>query len=69
MQGGVAVAHRPVNNRAHVKNSPRRLSVDTDMRSLDGRRFADLYDALAAEFPGVDPVKIREVAILKFAAE
>ncbi len=69
MQSGVAIATRPVNNRAALTNDPRRLSVDVDMRGVDGRRFADIFDALTVEFPGVDPARLREIAVLKFAGE
>lgn len=70
MQGRVASAFRSrVNNRAATTNEPRRLAADVDMRSIDGRLYADCYDQLAAEFPDADPVKLHEVAILKFAGE
>ncbi len=69
MQGGAATATRPVNKRAALTNDPRRLSVDVDMRGVDGRRFADIFDALAGEFPSADPARIREIAVLKFASE
>jgi hypothetical protein len=66
----VAFAERnPANNRSVVSNEPRRLSASVDMRSPDGRLFADCYDILAVEFPDADPLKVREVAVLKFAAE
>ncbi len=66
MQGAVL---RPEKNRAATTNEPRRLSPDVDMRSEDGRRFADLYEVVALEFVGVDPLKVRDIALLKFAAE
>ena len=66
----LAVAERnPANNRSVISNDPRRLSADVDMRSPDGRLFADCFDQLAIEFPEASPLKLREVAILKFAAE
>ena len=41
-----------------------------DLRSHAGRRFSDIYDALAVEFgPGADPERIREVTVLKFELE
>jgi hypothetical protein len=49
-------------------NRPRKMA-GVDMRSGHGRRFADLYDGIAAEFPGVDPVAARELAGLKLTAE
>jgi hypothetical protein len=39
------------------------------MRSPDGKRFADLFDALALEFADADPARIRDIAVLRFAAE
>ena len=67
----VAIAARsPVNNRAAISNEPRRFAADTDMRSVEGRRFADIYDGLAAEFgPGADPARLHEIARLKFMLE
>jgi hypothetical protein len=66
----VAFAERnPANNRSVVSNDPRRLSAEVDMRSPDGRLFADCFDQLAVEFPAASPLKLREIAILKFSAE
>ncbi len=67
MQGDVATAVRP--NRSAITGDPRRLSADVDMRSPDGRLFADCFDQLAIEFPDSSPLKLREVAVLRFAAE
>jgi hypothetical protein len=39
------------------------------MRSVDGRKFADIYDQLAKEFVYGDPARIRDIAVLRFAAE
>ncbi len=66
MTSGVSV--RAV-NRSTISNDPRRLSADADMRLPDARLFADCFDQLAAEFPDVKPLKLREVALLKFAVE
>jgi hypothetical protein len=61
----IAFAERnPANNRSVISNEPRRLSASVDMRSPDGRLFADCYDILAVEFPDADPLKLREVAVL-----
>ena len=69
MQASVATVRQP-NARADVTNSPRRLSAGTDLRSLDGRRFADIFDGLALEFgPAADPARLREIAVLKFELE
>ena len=51
----VLTAPRGVNARAGVTNEPRRLSPDVDMRSVDGRRFTDIFDALSLDHPGADP--------------
>jgi hypothetical protein len=41
-----------------------------DLRTMGGRRFSDLFDALSVEFgPGADLERIREVAVLKFELE
>jgi hypothetical protein len=70
LMSSIAFAERnPANNRSVISNEPRRLSASVDMRSPDGRLFADCYDLLAVEFPDADPLKLREVAVLKFAAE
>ncbi len=70
IQSAAAVATRPINNRAALTNDPRRLAADIDMRSVDGRRFADIFDALAIEFGSdADPARLREIAQLKFALE
>ncbi len=70
MQGNVAIASRPRKLRSALTNDPRRLSVDADMRSVEGRRFADIFDALAVEFgPFADPARLREVCVLKFELE
>jgi len=45
------------------------LSADVDRRSGEQRRFAELYDALAAEFPDGDAVRLREIALLRFQHE
>jgi hypothetical protein len=34
-----------------------------------GRRFADIYDTVAFEFADADTVRIRDIAVLRFAAE
>jgi hypothetical protein len=68
MQGLVAARVR--NPHGYVPpNDPRRLARDVDMRSPDGKRFADIFDALALEFADADPARIRDIAILRFAAE
>jgi hypothetical protein len=64
-----AAVARHVRARSGVTNYPRRLRADCDMRTFDGRRFADIFDALTMEYPDADPLRIREVAVLKFAVE
>ena len=39
------------------------------MRSADGSRFAGIFDALALEFADAGPDRIRDIAVLRFAAE
>jgi hypothetical protein len=69
MHGGAVLAARPVNTRSAVTNDPKRLSADIDKRSIDGRLFCDLFDSVAAEFPGADSSKVRSLALLKFELE
>jgi hypothetical protein len=69
MDGSVAVVVRSPRNRAHVTNDPRRLSADCDKRTHAGRLFGDLFDSVAAEFPGADGLRVRQVALLKFELE
>jgi len=68
MEGSVATVRHPA-ARAGVTNDPRRLSVDCDKRSLAGRLFCDLFDSVAAEFPGADPLKVRAIVLLHFELE
>jgi hypothetical protein len=71
LNGVVAGVRRPSQRaRASVANDPRRLSAAMDLRTHGGRRFSDLFDALAQEFgPGADPERIREITVLKFELE
>jgi hypothetical protein len=69
MQCNAAIATRPVNNRSALSNDLRRLRADVDMRSAEGRRFGDVFDALAVEFSGADAGRIRELALLKYEHE
>jgi len=57
------------NFRASLTNNPRRLSDATSMLSAEGRRFADIFDGLAAEFPGGNPARLRSIALLKYELE
>ena len=67
MQDSVTVVTgRPPSNRSGLTNDPRRLGVEVDGRSPEGRRFSDIYDQIAIEFPGADPSRIREITVLKF---
>jgi hypothetical protein len=63
------ITSRHTLSRSAVTNDPRRLSPKADMRTLAGRRFADIYDQLASELPGADPARLREIALLKFDHE
>jgi hypothetical protein len=69
MDGSVATVVRSPRNRAHVTNDPRRLASNCDKRTHDGRLFGDLYDSVAAEFPGADGLKVRQVALLRYELE
>jgi hypothetical protein len=69
VQRSAAVAARAVNSRASITNDPRRLRADVDKRSVDGRLFCDLYDSIAAEFPGAEGSKVRALALLRFDLE
>jgi hypothetical protein len=65
----VVLAPRDERSRAVATNEPRRLRADVDMRSVDGRRFADIFDGLTQEFLDAEPTRVRDIAILRFAAE
>jgi len=72
MQGLAIDTPRPRVRNPHgyvPTRDPRRLAPDVDMRSFDGRRFADIFDALTLEFPDAGPERIRDIAVLRFAAE
>jgi hypothetical protein len=69
MEGSLAIGVRHPSARAGSTNEPRRLRSDVDMRSVDGRRFADIYDTLTLEFADAGPDRIRDIAVLRFAAE
>jgi hypothetical protein len=64
----VATGRKP-KNRSGVTNDPRRLAADVDGRSATGRRFSDIYDLIALDFPGGAPPKIREIALLRYELE
>ena len=59
-----AVRPRSPRARSHITNDPRRLGPDFDKRTQ-----GDLYDSVAAEFPGADGEKIRKIALLRFELE
>jgi hypothetical protein len=50
-------------------HDPRRLAPDVSMHSPDGLKFARIYDALAMEFPDADPMRLRDLALLRYSAE
>jgi hypothetical protein len=68
-EGAAAVRPRSPRARSHITNDPRRLGPDIDKRTHAGRLFGDLYDSVAAEFPGADGEKIRKIALLRFELE
>jgi hypothetical protein len=55
--------------RGRVSNEPRRLGANVDMRSPEGRQFAYFFDLVARDFPGANPIRIREIALLKYELE
>jgi hypothetical protein len=50
-------------------HDPRRLAPDVNMHSPGGLKFARIYDVLALEFADADPMRLRDLALLRFAAE
>jgi hypothetical protein len=68
-EGGAVTVSRKAPARSSIFNDPRRLARKVDSRSLDGRLYIDLYDALRRDYPDADPVKVRDVAVLKLASE
>lgn len=65
-----AFTGRPLRNRGWQTNDPRRLSLELDGRSAEGRRFADIYDLVALDHhPGANPLRVREIALLKYELE
>jgi hypothetical protein len=69
MEGSVVVRARRPASRAHTTNDPRRLAPDVDKRTHAGRMFADFYESVERDFPGADPAKVRDVALLKYEME
>jgi hypothetical protein len=64
------VVEMPARSKRYVPLcDPRRLARDTDMRSPDGQRLAAIFDMLALEFADAGPARIRDIAVLRFAAE
>ncbi len=69
MQGTGAANTNLKKARSVLTNDPRRLP-GVSMRSPRGRRFRDIVETLMAEYGAdCDPVRLREVAGLKFSAE
>jgi len=54
--------------RSKLTNDASRLP-GIDRRSASGRRFRDLFEAVAAEFPTASPIALRELAALRFTLE
>ena len=69
MEGSAAAVVRSPRVRAHLTNDPRRLNADCDKRSHAGRLFGDIFDSVAADFPGADGLRIRRIALLRFELE
>lgn len=45
------------------------LLPGVDRRTREGRRYQDVVASIAREFPGAEPVALRELASLKFTLE
>jgi len=64
-----AVADRhPPNFRSKLSNDAT-LAPGVDRRTRGGRRYFDIVESLAKEFPGAEPVAMRELASLRFTQE
>jgi hypothetical protein len=64
----VAISVRSAKAHARVTNNLRELA-GVDGRSSDGKRFRDLLDMAVEEFGQHDPLKLRELAALRFSLE
>ncbi len=63
-----AAVSRPAKLRSRLTNDPT-LLPGVDRRSSGGRRFLDIAEAVAAEFPDASTVALRELAALRFTLE
>lgn len=59
---------RPAKLRSKLTNDPTRLP-GVDRRSSGGRRYLDIAEAVAAQFPDASTVALRELASLRFTLE
>jgi hypothetical protein len=59
---------QPEKRRAIGTNNPRKI-VGVDMKSGNGRRFADIMTVLAGQYPGADATALREISSLRVALE
>jgi hypothetical protein len=63
-----AAVSRPAKLRSKLTNDPT-LLPGVDRRSSGGRRFLDIAELVAAEFPDASTIAIRELASLRFTLE
>jgi hypothetical protein len=68
MQNSAALTIRSQKAHAHVTNNLRAL-MGVDGRSPDGKRYRDIVDSLLLEFGAYDPIRLRELAALRFSLE
>ncbi len=69
MFDNAAVADRhPPNFRSKLSNDAT-LAPGVDRRTRGGRRYFDIVESLSKEFPGAEPVALRELASLRFTQE
>jgi hypothetical protein len=68
MLGSAAISVRSRKAHARLTNNLRELH-GVDGRSAEGKRYRDLLDSLIMEFGAHDPIRLRELAGLKYTQE
>lgn len=68
MLGSAAISVRSRKAHARLTNNLRELH-GVDGRSAEGKRYRDLLDSLIVEFGAHDPIRLRELAGLKYTQE
>ena len=68
MFSSAAISVRSAKAHARVTNNLRELD-GIDGRSADGKRYRDLIDLAIGEFGTDDPLRLRELAALRFSLE